>query len=246
LMELPMQAIGFTIMVGAIHSVDAFREAREKEVRAAQLESSLAQSQLRSLRLQLQPHFLFNALNTVSSTMYRDPAAADQMLDQLAELLRASLDTSQADQVSLKAELGILDNYLGIMKARFGERLSVRFEVASDARQALVPSMMLQPLVENAVRHGNAERLGEGRVTLRATRQEHRLVLEIEDDGPGRRKEAGNGRIGTGLFATAERLRLLYGEEQRLEAGNGAGGGFLVRVVLPFREARIAEGECAS
>jgi two-component sensor histidine kinase len=240
-MELPFQAMVFAIMVGAISATGALRAAREREVRAAQLESSLARAQLRSLRLQLQPHFLFNALNTISSTMYREPARADEMLGQLSELLRASLRTAQTDEVALEVELETLDGYLGIMRARFGERLRIDSRIDPEARHALVPSMILQPLVENAIHHGNAECLGEGRVELRASAREGELILEVEDDGPGAASGSDALHAGTGLSATAERLQLLYGERHRFEAGNAPGGGFLVRAVLPFRPAEQAE-----
>jgi two-component system LytT family sensor kinase len=236
-MELPLQAIVFTIMVAGISAAAAFRAAREREVRAAQLESSLARSQLRSLRLQLQPHFLFNALNTISSTMYRDPSAADEMLEQLSGLLRASLRTAQTDEVTLEEELEALDCYLGIMRARFGERLQVERRVEPQALGVQVPSMILQPLVENAIRHGNAERLGKGRIEIRASVRGDALTLEVEDDGPGAPSGSARERSGTGLSATAERLQLLYGEKHRFEVGNVAGGGFIVRTVLPLRAA---------
>ena len=237
-MELPLQAVWFTITVAGLHGWYALAAARARELRDAQLETSLAQAQLRNLRLQLQPHFLFNALNTISSTMYDDPRAADEMLDQLAELLRASLRTAQTDEVPLREELALLDRYLALLRARFGERLEVTFQLDREVSSALVPSLLLQPLVENAVRHGNAERVGRGTIAVRARREEGRLVLEVEDDGPG---DPGNdvdrSPAGIGLAATAERLRLLYGDGQAFDAGNAPGGGFRVRASLPYREA---------
>lgn len=235
-MELPVDVMAFVLMVGLVHGADHLRAARERELRTAQLESSLAQAQLRSLRLQLQPHFLFNALNTISATMYHDPAAADEMLDRLAELLRASLRTAQTDEVPLATELEVLDCYLAILQARFGPRLAVTLEVEPEVRGALVPSMLLQPLVENAVRHGNAERAGRGAVILRARRRGTELELEVEDDGPGIRSTSPAAGSGVGLTATAERLQLLYGSGHELTAGNLPAGGFRVRVRLPLRQ----------
>lgn len=241
LMELPMQAIWFTILVAGLHAYRALEAARARELRAVQLETSLTRAQLQNLRLQLQPHFLFNALNTISSTMYEDPRAADEMLDQLAELLRASLRTAQTDEVPLREELAILGSYLALMRARFGERLKVDLQVDPETFSALVPSLILQPLVENAIRHGNAERVGRGSVAVRARREDGRLVLEVEDDGPGDRREAvGRPAPGIGLAATAERLQLLYGVGQSFDAGNAPGGGFRVRASLPFRRAEAA------
>jgi two-component system LytT family sensor kinase len=237
LMELPMQVIWFSILVGAIHAADAFQTARARELRAARLESSLAGAQLRNLRLQLQPHFLFNALHTISAVMYDDPAAADEMLDQLAELLRASLRTARADEVPLGEELALLDRYLAIQRARFGDRLAVSIRIDPAAESCLVPSLLLQPLVENAIRHGNAERAGRGAIEVRAGLRDGRLQLEVEDDGPG---AGGSASPGLGLSATAERLQLLYGDGQSFSAGNGSAGGFVVRVCLPARDAAAA------
>ncbi len=236
-MELPLQAIWFTVAVAAFHAWYALEAARQREVRAAQLEGSLALAQLRNLRLQLQPHFLFNALNTISATMYTDPAAADEMLGALSELLRSSLRTAQSDEVPLEEELAVLDRYLAIMRARFGERLSVSMEIDPATAGALVPSLILQPLVENAIRHGNAEREGRGSIEVRARQEEGRLVLEVEDDGSGNGDGKGSG---LGLAATAERLQILYGNEQSFSTGRGIDGGFLARAVLPLRWAREA------
>ena len=246
LMELPLELIVFSVVVLAVQAFDAFRDAREREVHAARLESHLAHAQLRNLRLQLQPHFLFNALNTISSTMYRDPAAADEMLAELSELLRASLQTSQADEVTLQSELHVLQQYLALMKARFGERLDVAVEVDGGVELALVPSMILQPLVENAVRHGNATHVGRGRIRVRAAGTAHSVVLEVLDDGPGL-PEGKTPAWGVGLTATAERLRLLYGDRQRLETGPSKLGGFRIAVTLPLHTAITqAAGEVAS
>ena len=256
LMELPLQVIWIGILVAALHGFAALDAARAREIRAARLESSLARSQLRNLRLQLQPHFLFNALHTISAAMYDDPAAADEMLDQLAELLRASLRTAQADEVPLAEELALLDRYLAIQRARFGDRLEVSIEVEPGAGSLLVPSLILQPLVENAIRHGNAERAGRGAIAVRAHQEDGRLVLEVEDDGPGLAatapisgvagvagvagsagvaESAGAASTGLGLSATTERLQLLYGDAQTFTAGSGPTGGFLVRAALPAR-----------
>jgi len=248
LMELPLQVIWLTGLVAGLHAWYALQAARARELRAAQLEGSLARAQLRNLRLQLQPHFLFNALNTISATMYEDPRAADEMLDQLAELLRASLRTAQTDEVPLADELAVLDRYLAILRARFGERLAVVIEVEPGLADALVPSMIFQPLVENAVRHGGlegGERGGRGAVAVRARREDGRLVLEVEDDGPGMaggRDRAGNG---VGLAGTVERLQLLYGADQSFTAGNAGNGnagraGFRVRASFPLRRAEAS------
>jgi two-component sensor histidine kinase len=232
-MEFPIQLIGFSVMVFVLHAVDAYREANERRLRQAEIERALAEAQLRNLRLQLQPHFLFNALNTISSTLYRDPKAADELLEQLGELLRASLRTGQVDEVALRDELLVLSLYVSLMKARFGDALRVDVAVEPGADAAVVPSMILQPLVENAIRHGGITVRGAGTITVRARRDGDRLVLEVGDDGPGPAGET-PARRGVGLAATAERLALLYGSCQDLTTGKGPDGGFVATVSLPF------------
>jgi two-component system sensor histidine kinase AlgZ len=171
------------------------------------------------------------------------------MLGGLAELLRSSLRTAQSDEVPLEEELAILDRYLDLMRARFGERLAVSIDLDPAAAGALVPSLILQPLVENAIRHGSAERTGRGAVAVRARQDHDHLLLEVENDtgsaviAPGDSAHpvvtiagrAGRAGQGLGLAATAERLLLLYGDEQTFSAGALPGGGFLVRARLPLR-----------
>ncbi|MEZ4452509.1 MAG: histidine kinase [Nannocystaceae bacterium] len=234
LMEAPMQAILFSIMVAALHGVRRLRGARERELQHAQVERTLALSRLRNLQLQLQPHFLFNALNTISSTMYEDLEAADKMIERLGDLLRASLRGDPAREVPLATELALLESYLAILCARFGERLAVRVLVDEGARAAVVPSLVLQPLVENAVRHGGVEQTGAGAIEVRATRRADSLILTVIDDGPGMAPGIDPLRAGFGLRTTAERLRLLYGDHQRIAAANAPGGGFRVDVHLPY------------
>lgn len=235
-MELPVDVISYSLMVAGILLVDRVRAGRERELKLAMLEGHLAQAELRNLRLQLQPHFLFNALNTISSTMYDDPAAADEMLDSLSSLLRASLRTARTDVVSLAIELETVDAYLKLLEARFGDRLAIVTRIGSDATRAMVPSMVLQPLLENAVRHGGVERSGTGEVMISAEKDADDLVLQVADDGPGSRADTGGGN-GLGLSATRERLKLLYGDDFAFSAENGAQGGFLVTVRIPYREA---------
>ncbi len=236
LMEAPFQVISFVLVVGAVHAARSWRSAREQEVRSARLERDLVNAQLASLRVQLQPHFLFNSLNTISATMYEDPASADELLERLADLLRSSLRTERTDEVPLTTELATLESYLSLVRARFGERLNVTVESDPAVADALVPSMLLQPLVENAIRHGGVEKRGRGTIEIRARRDEAILALEVEDDGPGSERaeiDAARARPGLGLTATRERLRLLYGAEQKMSAENREGGGFRVSIRLP-------------
>jgi two-component system, LytTR family, sensor kinase len=232
-MEAPMQVLGFGFMVVGLHAVDGIARAREREVRLARLQSSLAHAHLDNLRLQLQPHFLFNALNTISATMYRDPLLADELVQNLGDLLRASLRTVRAHEVPLADELDLLGHYVALQRARFGDGLRVELAIAEGIAARRVPSMLLQPLVENAVRHGNAARTGRGEITIRAAPAiDGRLCLEIEDDGPGA-SAAELEQGGVGLSTTRARLQLLYGDAQSFTAARTSAHGFRVRIVVP-------------
>jgi two-component sensor histidine kinase len=236
-MEYPNDVMWYVVFVVLVYLFDRYRESRDREVRTAQLEARLAQAQLQSLRLQLQPHFLFNTLNTISSVVYEDPRAADEMISRLSDLLRATLRASGRQEVTLEEELRYLDLYVEIMRARFDDRLVVSFDVDPAAREALVPQLLLQPLVENAIRHG-AGADARAAVDVRARRVADALRLEVRDRGPGLAVDAAEavGR-GVGLSNTAERLDRLYGGGQRLELRNAEGGGLAVGVTIPFRTA---------
>jgi hypothetical protein len=233
-MEFGQDAISYATFVALVTLYRYYRVVREREIRTAQLERGLAQAELRNLRLQLQPHFLFNALNTISSTMYDDPRSADRMIGQLSQLLRLSLRTSHAHEVPLRDELDVVDCYLGLMKARFGNRLRATVETPPDTLDALVPSLLLQPLLENAIRHGNASNASGGAIEVRIERVNDTLHLDVHDDGPGAPPGSDIFARGIGLSATRDRLRLLYGDAHRFEAGN-RGPGFSVNVTLPYR-----------
>ncbi|GAB4522872.1 MAG: hypothetical protein Tsb0020_41280 [Haliangiales bacterium] len=254
LMELPVDVISVIVMVGALHWVRAGRRARARELQAAHLERSLTQSKLANLRLQLQPHFLFNALNTISATMYRDVDQADALIERLGALLRGSLSTSRAELVPLGLELDWLGSYLALLEARFEDRLTVELDVDPGLRAALVPSMVLQPLVENAVRHGGVERRGHGHIRIAARRDGTRLALSVEDDGPGAAAPIDPRTAGFGLRSVAERLALIYGDGgdggdcddddgeasgdgggEALTLSSGTEGGFTARIRVPYR-----------
>jgi two-component sensor histidine kinase len=235
-MEFGQDVISYATFVLAITMYRYYRMMRQREVRTAHLERGLAQAELRNLRLQLQPHFLFNALNTISSTMYDDPRSADRMIGQLSQLLRLSLRTSNAHEVPLRDELDVLACYLGLMKARFGSRLRATVVAAPETSDALVPSMLLQPLVENAVRHGNASDATGGSIEVRVSRSAETLRIDVADDGPGAPTGVDVFATGIGLSATRDRLRLLYGDAHRFDAGN-RGGGFVVSITIPYRRA---------
>jgi hypothetical protein len=213
----------YWVVAGAREAVVWYRQAREREL-------SLTQARLEVLRGQLQPHFLFNALNTISSLMYKDVPAADRVLNRLAEFLRLALETAKAQEVCLETELEYTDRYLDIERVRFMDRLRVEREIDAETRGALVPTLILQPLVENALRHGVGTRAGGGTMWIRARRRDGMLAVEVEDEGwpPQEIRE------GLGLSNARARLSTLYGERQRLWIDRGESGGFRVSLELPF------------
>jgi two-component system, LytTR family, sensor kinase len=212
------------------------RDARSKQLRASKLEARLAEAQLDVLRMQLHPHFLFNTLNTVSALMHRDVQAADRMLALLGDLLRDSFEKISAQEVSLKQELGFLEKYLEIEKTRFRDRLSIETEIDPETLDAEVPNLMLQPLVENAIRHGIARRREAGHIRLMAWRDGDRLELRVRDNGPGLSSERDMvGRSGVGLSNTQARLRQLYGPAHRFELLAPESGGLEVALSIPFK-----------
>jgi signal transduction histidine kinase len=234
-----MNYVVYVGIAGIGHAWAYAAELRRRELVAAELRAGLTQARLNALRAQLNPHFLFNTLNATSAlalTGQMDQVV--QTLSCLSDLLRVSLDRDLPQEVPLERELGILAAYLEIQRIRFGDRLAVDLFVDPDCTGALVPSMLLQPLLENAFEHGLARRPGPGRVTVRATRSGERLRLRVEDTGPGFVAEATNGsRQGIGLSNTAARLEQLYGPAAGLERGNLANGGAFVEVTLPLRAA---------
>lgn len=206
---------------------------REREVRAAELEAQLARAELQVLKMQLQPHFLFNALNTIAEMAHDDPNSADRLIARLGHLLRLSLEQAGHQVVPLRQELEILGAYLEIEETRFRDRLVVRMDVPEAALEAGVPALMLQPLVENAIRHGTSPRTGRGRIEITGSRRGERLALEIRDSGRGF-PAAGQYKEGLGLRNTRERLRQLYGSEQEFTLANDPAGGAVVSISLPF------------
>ena len=222
-------------IIAVYHAIDYYRRYRSRELRASDLGAQLAQTKLQLLRMQLQPHFLFNTLNAVSSLMHEDVEAADAMLAALGGLLRAALHGDGAEEVPLRQEVELTSCYLDIMQLRFGGELSTSITIAPDALDALVPNMLLQPLVENSVLHGVAPRHHGGRIEVRAERVEGSLVMTILDDGPGIPDDWDErGSLGVGLSNTRSRLRRLYGATQRMEISNRAEGGLRLALTIPF------------
>jgi two-component system LytT family sensor kinase len=223
-------------IVAVGHALHYARDSRAKSLRASRLEARLAEAQLQVLRMQLHPHFLFNTLHTISALMHRDLKAADRMLALLGDLLRDSFDRIGAQEVSLKQELGFLDRYLEIEKTRFQDRLRVVTRIDPEALDAEVPNLILQPLVENALRHGIGRRREAGLIELVARRENGRLHLLVRDDGPGLPSEAEMSRRGgVGLSNTQARLQQLYGSTHRFDLQNRPEGGLEVALSFPFR-----------
>jgi signal transduction histidine kinase len=224
----------YWVVLAVTHAFAYYRKFRERELRATELERSLAEAKLQALQMQLNPHFLFNALNSISALMHKDVEAADRMVARLSQLLRAALDTSDEQEVELRKEVQLLNLYLGIEKIRFGDRLEVRLELPPETLEARVPNLILQPLVENAIRHGIEPRRRRGVIEVISAKQDGWLSLLVRDNGSGLPKE-GCFREGVGLANTRERLRELYGENHQVALSNSEAGGLQVVLSFPFR-----------
>jgi signal transduction histidine kinase len=212
-------------------------QARARE----RLEARLARAQLEALELQLHPHFLFNTLNAITALIAQEPRSAQRIVSGLSELLRFSLGRAGEQEVTLERELDLLGRYIEIQEVRFPDRLTVEVDVEPEAMVALVPSMILQPLVENSIRHGIAPRAAGGRVDVRAAREGELLRLTVRDDGLGAdARTSGEARGGVGLANTRARLQHLYGDRQQMRAGPVAAGGYLVTINIPFHTAAVS------
>jgi len=211
---------------------DYYVQYRDRELRGVQLAAELSRAQLQALKMQLKPHFLFNTLNSISSLMYSDVEAADAMLARLSEFLRLTLDRELDQEVTLQEELEFVRRYLEIEKIRFENRLTVSVDVANDIGDARVPTLALQPLIENAIHHGIASRPDGGSIAIRARRDDATLRISVADDGITPCGEHPRERIG--LANTRARLEQLYGAAQRFTFGASPGGGFIVEMVIPF------------
>lgn len=224
----------YALLVALVHVLEAQHASRQRERRAAQIETQLAEARLAALQLQLQPHFLFNCLNAISSLVHERPDTAEEMICSLAALLRAALDTRDRREISLEEEMALADRYLAIQRVRFGPALTVAWEIDPAAKTALVPPLLLQPLLENAMVHGLGA--GGGALTVAARREGGRLVLEMRDrrGGGGPVAPARGSGSHIGLENTRARLAALYAADPVLELQRGAGGS-TARVELPFR-----------
>ena len=230
----------FLMIVGAFHAALYYRDLRARQFREIDLAARLARSELNVLRMQLQPHFFFNALHTVSSLMLTDVPTAHRVITALGDLLRSSIDHTARQEITLREELGFVRRYVDIQQARFRNRLEVQIDVADDALGALVPSFVLQPLVENAIRHGIEPHTRGGTIWICASRRDQTLVLTVRDDGAANepvyvgRGPDGRSAVGVGLANIEARLGQLYGAAQTFRAGKSSDGRFNVELTLPF------------
>jgi signal transduction histidine kinase len=234
----------YWVIFGAIQTFRYYEHYRTSELRLERMERNFSQARLNALRMQLDPHFLFNALNTVSSQVERNPRLARTMIEHLGDLLRLSLDARDRQEIPLADELAFLDHYVAIQKIRFAENLRIEIHVAPDMKYALVPCLIVQPLVENAIRHGISRRASGGTVTVIAQHAPGQLEIRVADDGVG--LPTGwtlETSSGMGLSVTRERILGLYPDgNSRFSVRPRSGGGTEVEISLPLRFA----GERAS
>jgi len=230
LMEGQKQLIVYVLLYATLRVIAHVRT-------TARLERELTQARLDALKTQLQPHFLFNALNMIASHVHDEPDVAAAMLQHLSTFLRATLRHSGAQEVPLREEIDFLGSYLAIMKARFEERLRVDVSLPIDVRETLVPHLLLQPVVENAITHSLRDHARSAEIRIAATHEGDRLRLTIEDNGPGIREDAAVSGNGIGLANTQARLRHLYGDRQSLTLANREEGGLRLTIELPWRTA---------
>lgn len=224
-------------VVGIKSAFSNYQKYRERELQTSQLEARLATSRLQVLKMQLHPHFLFNTLNAISELIHKDADAAERMIGDLSDLLRMSFEKLEVQEVSLKQELEFLQKYLEIEQMRFQERLRIEMQIAPETLDASVPNMILQPLVENAIKHGLAPRASGGKIEIGAERINGHLHLTVSDDGIGVPfNDFENVFEGVGLSNTRKRLRHLYGESQKFNLEAADANGLKVNLTIPYKE----------
>jgi sensor histidine kinase YesM len=235
----PYNLLIYGVIVTISHALAYYRKYHERTVHALELEKHLTEARLQALLRQLKPHFLFNTLNGIASLMHSDVDAADRMLVRLSELLRLTMHHRGQPLTPLREEIAFIEKYLEIERIRFRDRLAVGLTVAPDVLDAEVPSLVIQPLVENAIRHGIEPQARPGRIDIEARREAAGVLLVVRDNGGGL-PPGGFAREGIGLANTRERLRELYGERHRFELVNAPGGGLEVRLLIPLNAAPSA------
>jgi two-component system, LytTR family, sensor kinase len=250
LQRLYLQNLDWTLMVysailGLSYALAYYRESQARALKEAQLETKLVEARLRTLEAELHPHFLFNTLHAISSLVHTNPDSADRMISRLSDLLRITFDRSGSTRVSLQEELEFLQKYLEIEQTRFQDRLTVRFDIEPETLDAEVPRLILQPLVENAIKHGVSPQAGPGLVQIVARRKGDVLWLEVSDDGVGLSAGA-RARLtsGVGLSNTRDRLQFMYGPAHRIEFSDERKG-LAVQIQIPFHRTAVAPGEAA-
>ena len=234
LRNLDWTLMTYAAIVGLSYALNYYRESQARALKAAQLETSLVEARLKTLEAELHPHFLFNTLHAISTLVHTDPEAADRMISRLSDLLRLTFDRTGAAGVPLKEELEFLQKYLEIEQIRFRDRLSVRFDIDPETLDVEVPRLILQPIVENAIKHGIGPKSGHGLVQVSAKRRDKDIWIEVRDNGVGLSTNARSRfTSGVGLSNTRARLECLYGQDQRLDFAEGDGG-LAVQMLLPL------------
>jgi two-component system, LytTR family, sensor kinase len=236
----------YWMLVGAVQFYRMLDESRRRELRSSKLESQLAAAQLEALRAQIQPHFLFNTLQAATTLIHEDPEGAEDILLRLSELLRLSVDESHVQEITLERELQVLDLYIGIQARRFGDRLRFKISVDENVRDCMIPALILQPLVENAVRHGIGKHKGADTISIRGSKRDGRLLLEVLNTNSRLEEDpllsAGSG---VGLANTRARLEQLYGSRQQLRLVKLEPTGVCARISIPFRTAPVLAAEAS-
>lgn len=233
----PFNSFVFLCTIAMNYGAEYYRRAQNRKLRAAQLEARLVESRLQILKMQIQPHFLFNTLHSIAALMYEDVDASHEMLTRLSDLLRETMKSAHKQEVTLAQELSFLEHYVEIQKMRFGDRLTFTMDIEPETRQAMVPNLILQPFVENSIQHGIAIHERHGKIELSAKLQEHKLRIEIRDNGPGlsRRVDA-PASAGLGLSNSRKRLEQLYNGNHLLELTDADNGGLVIRLEIPYKK----------
>jgi sensor histidine kinase YesM len=240
-MELSNDFMGYTVIVLMYYSFHRYRISQAEKLAAAELQTKLAQAQLENLRLQLQPHFLFNTLNTISSVMYEDVRAADAMITQLSDLLRLTLHASRSHEIPLAEELEITRLYMELMQKRYESKLRVTYSIDESLKNSLVPQLILQPLLENSLRHGMKAGSAAMEISVAAHRENGSLILQVQDSGAGFGEAGAAGVFGRGLGLSniRDRLAQLYGDGQQFSIVNRASGGAEVTMRVPLHTSAV-------
>lgn len=240
LFNLPTGFMSYGVLVLVSHAINYNKRLRDEELKATELKAELAQAQLQATRAQLQalkmqlhPHFLFNTLNSISALLDEDVEKADEMLARLGDFLRLTLENSGAQMIALRDELEFLRHYLEIEQVRFQDRLSIEMHIEPEVLDAQVPNMILQPIIENAIRHGISQRIGDGFIKIYATRKDNSLNLEVQDNGPGIVLSE-KAKSGVGLGNTIERLKQTYGGAHSFDIKTAPVGGTIVTLTIPY------------